>query len=347
MADFFASISERVFDAKKNRRNSVAGKAMYCIVYDRYMNGDSLTRSKEQIIEIDWIMKTLLSNQDKSANFVIPHFGGELEARFVQRTDDYFIIYVSSHSGCNRACRFCHLTQTKQTTMLSTTEDEFLKQIQIVLNHWVSKVKPFAPQDALKKVHVNFMSRGEAALNQVLYNNPRLYSRMRSEIFNNTGISNVSFKISTIAPTGIPEDFARQLYESDSGIEIYYSLYSLNREFRKRWLPKAMDANDVLASFDPDCPLTIHHALIDGENDSIEDLKQIVEALKRSPLFPKLNIVRYNPYSELQGKESSEEKIESYAKFAEDSKVFKRVKVIPRVGMDVFASCGMFVSNEN
>lgn len=284
-----------------------------------------------------------MSNQDKSVNFVIPHFSGELEARFVQRTDDYFIIYVSSHCGCNRACRFCHLTQTKQTAMLSASEDEYLKQVQIVLNHWYNNVRPNSPSGALKKVHVNFMSRGEPTMNPVLFKNPRLFQRIRSEIFSNTGVSNVSFKISTIAPEDAPYNFFEEICGSDEGIEIYYSLYSMNPDFRKRWLPKAKNPHEVFNSFTSEFPLTIHHALIDGENDSIKELQEIIDVIKYNGLRPKLNIVRYNPYSELQGKESSEEKIESYARFAEESGAFSRVKIIPRVGMDVFASCGMFV----
>ena len=35
----------------------------------------------------------LISKEDASANVVM----GKFEARFVQRTPDYFIIYVSSH----------------------------------------------------------------------------------------------------------------------------------------------------------------------------------------------------------------------------------------------------------
>ncbi len=76
------------------------------------------------------IKEVLHSYEDKSVNFV---FDNMLEARFVRRVEDYFIVYLSSHDGCNKACRFCHLTQTKQTSFNETTLEEYLIQAKTVL----------------------------------------------------------------------------------------------------------------------------------------------------------------------------------------------------------------------
>lgn len=89
-------------------------------------------------------------------------------------------------------------------------------------------------------------------------------------------------------------------------------------------------------------PLKIHYAFIDGENDREEDVAGVLSALERWKIQCDFNIVRYNPPDD-SSRESSEEKI--VAAVAQ-MKSYGQVNVIPRVGLDVFASCGMFVRGE-
>jgi 23S rRNA (adenine2503-C2)-methyltransferase len=293
-------------------------------------------------------MKILKSVLDSSVNFVLDN---GVECRFVQRTDDYFIIYVSSHNGCNKACRFCHLTQTGQTDYESVTYSQYLHQVQIVLEYWNENIKPIAPKPC--KVHVNFMARGEPLDNPVVRNNwAALSTEIRDMIRQVVGTDLVKFKISTIIPesleypTALINNFKKGIYP-----EIYYSMYSVNPDFRKRWIPKSMSLEKSLPLIKifmgEGIKVTFHHALIKGQNATLVDAKEFVKTLEKYDIVnAKFNLVRYNPYGVAQGIEPNDRVIMNYLSVINDCGLFSCVKVIPKVGFDVQASCGMFVAKE-
>ena len=278
---------------------------------------------------------SLTSIEDTSINYIMPKAdGGFLESRFVQRSSEYFIVYLSSHTGCNQACRMCHLTQSKQTMMTSSTLEDYLEQAKNVLDNvdYTSlKTK------GLKRVKFSFMARGEPLLNETIQNN---WDNLRRELRNLVpGYFDVEFNISTI----YPKQFTKNLQDifKTSDVTIYYSVYSISTDFRKKWLGNSERVGYVLTQLRwfqkvTPCKVKYHSAFIEGENDSERDVQLLRLSLTDFGKQPvNFNIVKYNPYSEKFGKETSPKNLASIRKILD-------AKVKSRVGMDVKASCGMF-----
>lgn len=282
------------------------------------------------------------SVEDLSVNFVrATPDGGAVECRYVRREDGYFIAYLSSHTGCRQACRFCHLTSTGQTMFEPVDFEGFLAQADRVLVHYDGAAPEQGPA---RRVNFNWMARGEPLSNRLLLSGARDLVRVLEARAAHRGLSS-RFNFSTIMPedaAGV--DLARAF--GSGPIQIYYSLYSLSPKFRKRWLPRAMDPRVALAKLadfqrETGNDVALHWAFIAGENDDPADARAIVELVKEMGLRAKFNAVRYNSYSPAQGEEASEEAIG--ACFAVLSELSSESRIVPRVGHDVKASCGMFV----
>ena len=134
--------------------------------------------------------------------------------------------------------------------------------------------------------------------------------------------------------------------------DIYYSLYSLDTVFRKKWLPNAIDPYiglDMLTNWQQRWQRKpkIHYAFIENENDSENDILAICDEISVRQMLVDINIVRYNPFSERYGKESSMAVIERNQQLFQAMLPDSNVNIITKVGVDVKASCGMFVSNRD
>jgi len=273
----------------------------------------------------------VLEAEDGSRNFIWDRGEGQaLEARYVVRDKGELICYLSSQTACMRACRMCHLTRTGQVHPSNATLDDFMMQAKTVMD--------YADNGSFDRIGFNFMARGEPLDNPTVRNT--LLTNL-GELALFRGIK-PRFKISTIMPQGIRPSLMAlfPLIHPD----IYYSLYSVRTKFLKRWFPKAIDPQAGLRrlrewqEFSHKIP-RIHLALIKGENDGAEELEDLCTTIKRSEVRVDFNIVRYNPYDNL-----SEEGDWQLAKTVfENEMPDSKVKVIPRVGYEAKASCGMFV----
>jgi 23S rRNA (adenine2503-C2)-methyltransferase len=277
-------------------------------------------------------MRTLESRIDQSVNFVEDALIGFTESRYVRKVDDYFIAYLSSQTGCNRGCVFCHLTATNQTRSLDCTHDDFMQQARTVMSHY-AKDRP------ARYMHWNFMSRGEALANRWLVDNATELLMDLGRLSLDYGVK-PKFNISTIMPL----TQRRRLIDMFPIITptIYYSMYSADDAWRKRWMPAAMPVAEAIEQLKEYQAISkkiikIHGAFIQGENDRPDQLREMVDRLEG--LMVEFNIVRYNPLTVQQGEESLD--LDGICRYLNDH---FPTKIIPRVGPDVKASCGMFVN---
>lgn len=290
----------------------------------------------------------LVSVLDASVNFTKDQSVGKIEARYVRRKDWYFSCYLSTQTGCNQGCKFCHLTAMGETKFTNVSSMDILEQAKRVLNHYESLSKP------AEVVNYNFMARGEPLASEAML-------ECGEQTLHNLGLLAETyellpkFNISTIMPKKL---FSKWVNDKEVHRKVlarmfrtitptfYYSLYSVNDNFRKYWLPAAIDPNKALGMLSYYQEFTtkrqkIHWAFIKGQNDSFKDVMDTLDAVLDHKLTVDVNIVRYNPAD--NSEESSEGLIFDRAELIRSRLKGSHVQVVPRVGFDVRASCGMFL----
>jgi 23S rRNA (adenine2503-C2)-methyltransferase len=291
------------------------------------------TRMQEEFV-------ALRSEIDASINFSRKDTrGGLVETRFVRRVEERFIVYISSMLGCDKACRFCHLTQMGETNATLLSEDEMLDQALTVLSS--------SNFDGAQTVHFNFMARGEALSNPAVATS--LFKKL-ADLAHQFGLES-RIKVSTILPldnwTSSPEDL---WVPGCPPVDIYYSLYSVDEAWRKRWIPKALsprNAMDWLKRYQEHTGqrVVLHWALIEDQNDSVHEALEAAALANDAGLTAEFNLVRYNPANE-KSQEATPGRITAYLD-AMRGALSGRVRVIPRIGLDVQASCGMFLAGHS
>lgn len=288
----------------------------------------------------------LESHLDASVNFVTPINAPmeALEARFVRRSDDYIIAYISPQTACSQACRFCHLTASGQVKGRDASLDEILFQAEQVLTYFGVELKAKRQRPA-RVVHFNFMARGEALASEVILNQGQGVMEGLFKLAKEYKLT-PSVKISTIGTDRVDDLLSIFPYEQP---DFYYSLYSMESAFRKYWLPNAPDPLEFLQKLKNWQDVThkiptLHQAIIAGENSSLATVSGIIEAVDSVGLATNVNIVRYNPPSvSKHGVEASELQLAMHVNTYQSAWPNCRAKILTKVGFDVAASCGMFV----
>ena len=278
------------------------------------------------------------SEIDRSVNFIINLDNSFIECRYVRRTDKQVIVYLSSFNGCNLSCRFCHLTATGQTGNIPVSRDLYEFQLYKVLDYWWNNDRTGDEET----INLNFMARGEPLNNPEFKYDYYELNKALVDICQTYGFTDINFNISSIIPNDIN---VQNLYSLiDDNTKLYWSLYSPSTKFRKKWLPKSMAVDSsaqIINNYrEYGGQVVLHSAFIKGQNDSEDDIKELIGFIKYHGLDDlNFNIIAYNPYDSRYGEET-DRKSEIYQALSEAMN--GRVQIIGRIGFDVKASCGCF-----
>lgn len=268
-----------------------------------------------------------------------------------------FSVFISPSVGCNLGCKFCHLSINKHLYRKLTPTEVFNN----VKDALIAETKEH-PEMRKKYMKISWMGMGDAFLF-----NPIDLRRLTNKILswaikdNGIAIGIDGVDIATMMPKNHPGwphhlaalndecfDYRSNPYNINrSNLRIFYSLHKFIG--RKELMPSSRfndPSNDLrlLYHFNQwyGIDIILHQLLLEGINDTKQELKQIKSAIDCLIPNAELRILRFNEYENSEYKESSrfDELVNMY------TSTLPKVKYQISTGSEIMASCGMFLINE-
>ncbi len=276
-----------------------------------------------------------------------------------------FSIFISSSVGCFMSCKFCHLT-------LKGAKHQKIEEQQVLNNikEAIEDIVLFNPDIKNRYVKLSWMGMGDAM------NKPEMVSNVSTQLLdwlfeNNYAVGLDGVDLSTVMPkmkdtnwidiyhtfeeklqkyrinpiyTMDNVEFTNNKYTHQNIFRIFYSIGSAIQEQKDIVIPNAMplvSAINVLKEYEQEgkYPVILHHVLVDGMNDSEDELNALISLVNDNFKDNELRILRYNSCLDGTHKESSH--ITEQIKKLSDNVNFLKVQV--SAGSQVKAACGEFI----
>ena len=267
-------------------------------------------------------------SEDKTVKFLFGLAPTEQVESVLIPFQNKYTVCLSSQVGCAMKCSFCY-TGTQGFTRHLKTEEIVGQFVQI--QKWLSKNRP---QDD-RILNIVFMGQGEP-----LHNFDAV--RKACEIFLSQHGLSIGFHKITVSTAGYLPGLERWKAEMPN-VNVALSLHSVIAEKRNQLIPlnKSYPLEKLLPLLDK-IPqekkrfVTYEYLVLDGYNDSDEEIHQVGELLKDRRAF--INLIPFNPYPGSVYQRPSEEKVLHLQKILEMYKI--PVTVRSTKGERVLAACG-------
>jgi 23S rRNA (adenine2503-C2)-methyltransferase len=236
---------------------------------------------------------------------------------------------ISSQVGCAARCTFC--ATGKMGLVKNLACDEMLDQ--------VIQANQFLREEGRSVRNVVFMGMGEP-----FHNEAEVFRALR--IMQSHAGMNLSPGKILISTVGIPDGMIR-FAEQFPQVGLALSLHSANQDARARLIPLANrhpldQLRDTLVRVTRLLrrPLMIEYVMLEGRNDSDDDLHELIEYLRDLPVH--INLIRWNPFAEAPDlKGTSLLRIRRFAACLTAAGFVVTVRY--SLGSDIEAACGQLV----
>ena len=239
---------------------------------------------------------------------------------------------ISSQVGCSLSCKFCATGYMKIRRNLDPAEiyDQVVHIRNLANEHYD---KPLT--------NIVFMGMGEPLLN---YKN---VLQAIEYITSEKGLGMSSKRI-TLSTAGIAK-MIRKLADDGLKTKLALSLHAANDTKRNEIMSINETNNlevlkDSLQYFSQatNSRITLEYIVFNDFNDSLEDARELYQFSKSFP--SKVNIIEYNPISEADFVNTTQDKLDVFADYLEKKGVI--VKVRRSRGKDIDAACGQLANKK-
>ena len=276
-----------------------------------------------------------------------------IEMTLLANKEQMDVVCVPTHHFCNLGCKMCHLTNKGlNKSMVRVKSGDFIKCLIQTLT------KQGERRTSKKKLLISFMGVGEPLLNLNLIE--EVY-KMDKIIKDNLGYENVGYALATMMPNNNILKLTELVNNLNIPLKIHFSMHTPIDNKRFDLIPSSkvtveqaltylINYRNIIQSNEKimdkyiklhrtNDPIEIHYTLIEGVNDSDEELKNLCDLLSKYKV--PIKFIRFNPLNDLKISENEEKWVKEISKSVPEL----RVKTYSPPGREIGSSCGEFTKH--
>jgi 23S rRNA (adenine2503-C2)-methyltransferase len=267
------------------------------------------------------VISKVYSKDDDVVKYIFETVEGQNEVSLIQK-EDKTVLCLPTQTNCKLGCKFCHLTGTSRDTK-DLSSSTLVAYVEFFLREYCLNLEE-------KPLLVSFMGAGEP-----LHNIGNLVAAM-DDLYSKY---EVKFGLaSTIPSEKRMTEFTENMEDKEYLVKFHLSLHGIDTRSKLMWdKVKARRAIELVEQYKIETvnDVEFHYALVEGLNDTDEEVRELEEAL---PEGASIKFLVLNPMDDLEPSTHLEE----IADYLGDSEKNFVVEVYTPPGRDIGSSCGQF-----